>query len=98
ARLVVLLSEGESHPVAVMEALAMRRPVLVANTSGLSELADRGLVRAIPLRSRPEEVAAAIQRELRDPLVPPALDLPTWDDCAAKLLRVYEDVAGRLAC
>ncbi|MFN8528578.1 MAG: hypothetical protein U0670_08200 [Anaerolineae bacterium] len=33
ASLVVLFSEYEAHPVAVMEALSLRRPVLVADTS-----------------------------------------------------------------
>ncbi|MBE3558220.1 MAG: glycosyltransferase family 4 protein, partial [Ktedonobacteraceae bacterium] len=59
ASLVALLSEYEAHPIAVMEALALRRPVLVADTSGLHELAEQKLVSAIPLDSTPEEVARA---------------------------------------
>ena len=37
AALVVLLSEYETHPIAVLEAVALGRPALVAATSGLSE-------------------------------------------------------------
>jgi hypothetical protein len=37
-------------------------------------------------------------RELREPLVPPAIELPTWDQCAEALLHVYRDVARRAAC
>lgn len=92
ASLVVLLSEAESHPVAVMEALLLGRPALVADTSGLSELAQRGLVRAVPLSASPAETAAAIVDELRDPFVPAALQLPTWSDCAAELQDVYHSV------
>ena len=52
--LSVLMSEFETHPLAVIEALALGRPALVADTSGLRELAQRGLVRSIPLNSSPE--------------------------------------------
>jgi len=97
AALVTLLSEYEAHPVSVMEALSLRRPVLVADTSGLRELAERGLVRSIPMDSSPEIVGAAIVHNLRDPLLPPAIALPTWDDCAANLLAVYAEVVGQRA-
>ncbi|MBK9715261.1 MAG: glycosyltransferase family 4 protein [Kouleothrix sp.] len=98
ARLVVLLSEFETHPIAVMEALALGRPALVADTSGLSELAERGLARAIPLESTPAQVAAAALDQLRQPLAPPSVELPTWDECAAGLLELYATVMGRLQC
>ena len=60
ADLVTLLSDYEAHPIAAMEAIALQRPLLVTATSGLQELADRGLATAIPLRSSPEMVANAI--------------------------------------
>jgi len=47
AAVVVMLSDYEAHPVAVMEALTLGRPVLVLRTSGLTELADDGLVAGI---------------------------------------------------
>jgi glycosyltransferase involved in cell wall biosynthesis len=89
AALVTLLSEYEAHPIAVMEALALRRSILVANTSGLSELAEQGLVRAIPLNSTPAQVAQAVLNQLRDPLTPPAIELPTWEGCTNALLKLY---------
>ena len=70
-------------------ALALGCPALVADTSGLHELAEEGLVRAIPLESTAEEVAAAVLHQLREPLVPPRMTLPTWDDCANDLLALY---------
>jgi glycosyltransferase involved in cell wall biosynthesis len=91
--LLVLMSEYETQPAAILEGLALGRPALVADTSGLSELAQRGLARAIPLNSSPEEVAAAVLRQLRDPLVPTNLHLPTWDECAANLEALYQRVA-----
>ena len=98
AALVMLLSEFETHPIAMLEAAALGRPVLVADTSGLRELADRGLARAIPLNSTPEQVAAAVLDQIRAPLVPPAVTLPTWDDCAAGLLSLYREVIWGVSC
>jgi glycosyltransferase involved in cell wall biosynthesis len=92
AALFVLFSEYEAHPVAVMEALALRRPVLVSDTSGLRELADRGLCRAIPHHAGPREVAAAIAEELEARREIPDLALPDWDDCAQSLSELYDDV------
>jgi glycosyltransferase involved in cell wall biosynthesis len=98
ASLVVLLSEYEAHPVAIMEALALRRPALVSDTSGLHELAERGLCRAIPLNAGASEVADAIARELQGGRMVPQFSLPDWDACTRQLLGIYEDVlsgAGR---
>jgi glycosyltransferase involved in cell wall biosynthesis len=99
ASLLALLSEYESHPIAVMEALALWRPVLVADTSGLRELAQRGLVRTVSLNSAPEEVAIAARQQIEAPIVPPAhIHLPTWDDCTKQIQEIYTAVTGREAC
>src|SRR5262249_10264246 len=96
AAVVTLLSEYEAHPVAIMEALALKRPVLVADTSGLREIAERGLARFVPLKSTPEEIAAAVLEQLEAPLTLPAhFSLPTWDDCARQLQTIYHAVARR---
>lgn len=96
ASLVTLLSEYEAHPVAVMEAVALQRPVLVANNSGLKELAEQGLARAIELNSTPEEVAQAVCQQIEDPILPPThLHIPTWDDCTQQVLALYQDVVGQ---
>ncbi|MDB5500864.1 MAG: glycosyl transferase group 1 [Tardiphaga sp.] len=98
AGLFVLFSEYEAHPVAVMEALALRRPVLVSDTSGLAELAGKGLCRAIPCHATPTETASAIAAELRTRRSIPDLRLPDWDDCAEALVNVYRGVmANRVA-
>ena len=97
--LLVLLSEYETQPIAVLEGLSLGRPALVADTPGLSELAHRGLARAVPLDTGPEAIAAAVLGQLRDPLLPPRdLKLPTWQDCADQLLTLYDDVARHPAC
>jgi glycosyltransferase involved in cell wall biosynthesis len=92
AGLFVLFSEYEAHPVAVVEALSLRRPVLVSDTSGLGELAAKGQCRAIPRDAGPSEVAAAIAEELETRREIPDLTLPDWDDCAQSLSEVYDDV------
>jgi glycosyltransferase involved in cell wall biosynthesis len=96
ASLVTLLSEYEANPVAVMEALALGRRVLVARTSGMTELADDGLANGIDINATNQELAAAIAAQLQMP-EPAELKLPTWDDCAAQLIEVYREVlaAGR---
>ena len=98
ADLVTLLSEYESQGIAVMEALTLGRPVLVAGTSALQELAERGLARAIPLESTPEEVAAAVASQLRHQRLAQNVALPTWDACAASLLALYQAIARRVPC
>jgi glycosyltransferase involved in cell wall biosynthesis len=98
ADLVTLLSEYESQGIAVLEALSLRRPVLVTRTSALQEFADRGLARAVSLESSSEEVATAVVDQLRQPLIPMNVELPTWDDCTADLLAVYQAVTGRTRC
>lgn len=93
AGLFVLLSEYEAHPVAVMEALSLRRPVLVSDTSGLRELATKGLCRALSLNASSGETAVAMAEELEAPRQIPDLPLPDWDACAQALSDVYRDVS-----
>jgi len=94
ADLVTLLSEHEAQGIAVLEALSLKRPVLVADTCALSEFVESNLARAVPLESSSEEVAMAIVRQLRDPLIPANVKLPTWDECAASLYSLYQTIAG----
>jgi glycosyltransferase involved in cell wall biosynthesis len=92
AALVVLLSEYETHPLAVLEAVALGRPVLVAATPGLAELAERGLAVSIALESSAEEVAAAVLYQLDNPHVPREPRLLSWEECADLHLRLYRRV------
>jgi glycosyltransferase involved in cell wall biosynthesis len=96
---VVLLSEFETHPLAAIEAVALGRPVVVADTSGLRELAAQGYARAVPLHSDPATVAAAVLEEAGRPSgANKAPVLPTWDDCAAAHSALYESVLREAAC
>jgi len=91
--LVLLLSEYESQGIAALEALSLGRRLAVADSTALRDLASKGWARAISLDATSAETAQAIFEHLQsDP--PQALDLPTWDSCAAQLASLYRDVLG----
>jgi glycosyltransferase involved in cell wall biosynthesis len=90
---VVLASEFETLPLAAIEAAALGCPVVVADTSGLRELAERGLARAVADVTDSEQLARAVLEEIERPRIPPAADLPTWDECASGLADLYAAVA-----
>jgi glycosyltransferase involved in cell wall biosynthesis len=92
--LFVLFSEYETHPIAALEAISLGCPVLVADSSGMHELAEKGFAKALPLDCTDEQLAEAMIAQLDHPLkVQNSLNLPTWDDCAMKLLSLYQSVA-----
>jgi glycosyltransferase involved in cell wall biosynthesis len=92
ASLVALLSEYEAQGIAAHEALSLGTPVLVGYTSALRDLADRSLAAAVPLDAAPDAIAAAIIRELQRPRDRPTVQLPTWDECATRLLATYRAI------
>lgn len=91
AGVVVLLSDYEAQPLAVLEALALGRPVVATDATGLHEFVERGLARGVPAGASTAELAAAILHALDAPPAPP-LRLTTWDDCAQRLLAVYRSI------
>jgi glycosyltransferase involved in cell wall biosynthesis len=93
ASLGVMLSDFESQPLAALEALSLGVPLVVANNSGLAELAAKGMARPVELGESPQVHARAMLQQLRDPLPVPSLELPTWDGCAAALAALYREVA-----
>jgi glycosyltransferase involved in cell wall biosynthesis len=95
---VVLLSEYEAHPIAVMEALALGRPVVVSDLTGLHDLVEQGLVHPVAPSATPDDVARKIDTVLDLPASSEPMKLPTWDECADALLEVYRSAARRPAC
>ena len=91
AGVVVLLSEYESHGLAAVEALALGARLVVTGTSALAELGTHPQALALPPEAPSEIVADAIISQLVAPPVDPANipALPTWDDCADRLLHLY---------
>jgi len=94
ANLVVLLSDFETHPIAALEAIALRRRLLVADAPGLRELGREGFAQVVDTSGGAGAVAAAVLRSLDGPEPPPPPALPTWDECAGTLRRLYARVAG----
>jgi glycosyltransferase involved in cell wall biosynthesis len=91
---VAALSDYEAHPVAVMEALCVARPVVGYDVAGIGELFEAGWVRGVP----PGAPAAAVARELAIAMSSPSSvdhgELPTWDSCADQLAHVYLSSLG----
>ncbi len=90
--LVMLMSEFETHPLVALEAAAAGCRLLVADAGGLSELAEEGLARAVPLDEEPAAVARAAVEELAKPPLEAGLDLISWDETAARLAALYRTV------
>lgn len=97
ASVAMLLSEFETHPIAAIEAIRLGIPMLVANNSGLAELARKGLAHAVSLEAGGTAHAAEIVRLIQRPPPPPQLTMPTWDDCVDQLVSLYRSVATRRA-
>ncbi len=93
--LVVLLSDFETHPIAALEALALGRPVLLADNSGMRELADATSARAVDADTPPRALADIMLEELASPSKGPPLQVFSWDDCADRLMDLYDDVRCR---
>jgi glycosyltransferase involved in cell wall biosynthesis len=89
AHLVTLVSEYEAHPVAIAEALAVGRPALVAEATGLRELVTAGLAAGVSPTATTDELADAVVRELEQRRDVDRSRLPTWDDCTAQIGEVY---------
>ncbi|HEU4943708.1 MAG TPA: glycosyltransferase [Solirubrobacterales bacterium] len=91
--LVVLMSDFETHPLVALEAAAAGRRLLVADASGLAEIAEDGFARGIPLDESPEGVATAVIEELAKPPQAKRPQLTSWDECTAELLALYHSLA-----
>ena len=92
ADLVVLLSDFETHPLAVLEAAWLGRPLLVAESPGLSNLIADGLAVGVAPDAPAATIASAAVGQLQNPRYPQRAGLPTWRECALGLKSVYESV------
>jgi glycosyltransferase involved in cell wall biosynthesis len=87
---VAILSEYESQGLALQEAMALGRPLVVSDSGVIDEFRDHDNLRSVGADADADAIAATILELLDAPLAsPPAL--PTWDRCAATLLQTYEE-------
>lgn len=96
----VALSRQESFGVAVLEAAAMRLPVVVSNVGGLPEVVKQGETGYIVETENPDQAAEKIvklvlDQQLRDELATNAENFTrqnfSWETCAKKMQKVYQD-------
>ena len=87
---VAMLSQYESQGLAVHEARALGRPLVISDGTPLGGLLEHANVRSLPEDADGEEIASAILELLDAPPASPP-PMPTWDACAAALLDLYEE-------
>lgn len=91
---VAALSDYEAHPVAVMEALSVRRPVVGYDIAGMGELVAQGWVRGVTPGASATSVAHSLVEAMSAPCPVEQAKLPTWDSCAAQLSQIYRASVG----
>jgi glycosyltransferase involved in cell wall biosynthesis len=91
AGVLAALSEYEAHPVAVMEALALGVPTVGLDTAGIGDLIEEGRVQGVPRDASPETIAQTLVAALEGRHVISPGGLPTWDQAASDLARIYRE-------
>jgi len=90
AGLFALLSEHEAYGICVAEALAMKTPCIVANTSALKEWIDNsncfGVNITINLKVLVNMVNAVLGKEIM------GVKLWDWDDVVHAVVKVYQEI------
>src|SRR5262245_33104140 len=76
---VAALSDYEAHPVAVMEALCVGRPVVGYDVAGIGELFAAGWIRGVPRGAPAAAVAQELVRAMSSPSLVDHAQLPSWD-------------------
>jgi glycosyltransferase involved in cell wall biosynthesis len=94
ASVIAALSDYEAHPVAVMEALSVGRPVVGYDIAGIGDLVAEKLVRGVVPGSPAATVAAQLLETMRAAAPAVLPQLPTWDSSAAELGQLYLSTAG----
>lgn len=96
ANVVAALSDYEAHPIGVMEALSLKRPVVGSRTSGLAELIDAGWVHGIEPDASAKGLAAELALAMSTPQSVDPGSLPSWASCVDQLKQIYLDLATEL--
>lgn len=100
----VALSRNESFGVAIIEAGAAGRPVVVSNAGGLPEVTVDGVTGFVVPRENPAAAAAAIERLVLDANLRNQMGQGgqahvaqhySWDACVQTMLGVYQETIER---
>jgi len=92
AHLITLLSDYESQGVVGLEAIAVGRPLLVADGTALAELGRFDAVSVVPPNVDKYSLAELIARKLSEDLTPSRDLVPLWDDTADQLEALYREL------
>lgn len=96
--------DSESFGVAIIEAGAAARPVVVSDAGGLPEVVVDGVTGLVVPRENPQAAADAIERLLRDADLRQRMGAAArqhvaqhyrWDACVETMLQVYERLVER---
>ncbi len=92
---VAALSDYEAHPVAIMEALSVGRPVVGYDIAGIGELVSEGWVQGVSRGASAISIARSLVDAMSATSLSDSAELPTWDSCADELAQVYLASVGR---
>jgi glycosyltransferase involved in cell wall biosynthesis len=96
--------DSESFGVAIIEASAAGRPVVVSDAGGLPEVAVEGKTGFVVPRENPVAAAGALERLIFDPELRHKMGVAgqqhvaenySWDVCIMKMVEMYEST---IAC
>ncbi len=97
----VSIDPSESFGVAILEASACGKPVVVSNTGGLPEVVIDGKTGLVVPVKDAEKTAAALEKLLFDPGLRQSMGKKgrshvqenyEWNDCVQQMITVYEDL------
>ena len=91
ANVIAAFSDYEAHPIAVIESLAIGRPVVGYDVAGIGDLVADGLVTGVAPGTGPSDAALAMAEAMCRP-APDHGHVPTWDNCVDRVLEVYRKV------
>lgn len=96
--------DSESFGVAIIEAGAARRPVVVSDAGGLPEVTLDGVTGLVVPRENPQAAADAIEKLVLSPEMRVRMgeagrkhvsDTYSWDVCVNTMVKVLESAANR---
>ena len=94
ARLITLLSDYESQGVVGLEAIAVGRPLLVADGTAMAELGRYGGVSVVPPHVDTHSLATLIAHKIEENSAPKRNLVPLWEDTADALEAIYRGVVS----
>jgi len=99
--LSVFVSDSESFGVAVIEASACEKPVIVSNVGGLPEVVEDGITGIIVPSRNPQKTAEAIEKLILNESLRKQMGkngrervkkLYNWDDNVKQMIKIYNDL------